>query len=982
MPIEQLVIADRLGGKGINENGGRGYQPAAKSDGLQQDCIDFLKNICPHYGQAVKVISSACNEATSWAQKEGDKPEEQRSRQIPDNVADKFPVSWNYTPLVDKKFAITRVCYAFSCENRPGSFMSHSLVVSPEMLEQLEYNPLVLTHSDLFWRNDQPDVIKLPSLETFSARNKVDGLYKVLTTPPIKDKLANIISALISEYPVTKPVVILLPDWKAGNAVCEALLDILPPTRRCRTGVSTFATDFKWAPGNMRSENRKSLHDLIILGKDDNQPSSIKAFDYQQNEYSIFNFAEDKFNEQPQACAYAVFAEKCLLEDNYAKLQKMQNLCEILNCVEDPAAMNSLIAADIIFNKQVTPSELVQILQVIQEKCNQPQQVRYVIELLDKFIKEYYNNNDHAGMAMVASGCGNLLQQMSLAEVMQLEFYTDMAKNIDDSISNGKWRMAEAVATLFGKEYKNILVESLFKCIEDSNLSVSCSKDSDDMSKMAEVIQYLYIFIDKNSDCKLSLDNLMIALCEAAQKAGCAGPFWKLIGASPVIPYLQDNFNEKKDLANSLLSIFQAVHVPEACTWLRYLQISNSTLEPEQLVQACVEVVDAGSCSSDCAEVIAKIPELIKNRIPQTNNQALALGMIAEHACMYSYLDFLFLRYQSIMNNLDPEMSEKVRNSLLEQQCIEVVSREIIENLNPWKATQKTTLAQWKKCILDSNSKILDKIYGELATQIHQNNLDAIILAEIVVPDELKNQNISNNLVRLLQEIALHLPIAPLDGKWSLVFVKLDEFSTFSKAAISRIEILKFMREMNISSSKSDWKIVKFPTSGSIWEKVKDLSSQDERAAAVKWSLGVFKNCGINNSAEAQHFINILKCAGIVSHGKVASFIFDLIKDRDLVTIILIISAFYDIDHNKNGAENLHIVNALKSKCANKTIVAFKQHLQRRFYYKNEKTMKKIEAIFPETKPKPESVTSKNNDPAHKSGKTIRSMLRNFIIGK
>ncbi len=976
MQIEQLIIADRLAGTGINENGGRGYQPAAKSAGLDKDCINFLSTFCPHYGQAVKIIDSACNDAISWAQKEGEKPEEQRSKQIPDYIANNFPVSWNYTPLPDNLFAISRICYAFSCENRPGSFIAHSIVCHPEMLAPVGFNPLALTHADIFWKHDQPEVIQLPALEKFSPRKNIDGTFDILTKPPIKDKLINIISALASEYPVTRPVVLCLPDWKSANEICEALLDTLPPTRRCRTGVSTFESDFKWKPGS--AGDRKSLHDLIILGTNENQQSSIKAFDYQQNEYSIFNFVDNKFSELPEACSYAAFAAKCVLNNDYHGLQKFQNFCEELDFGSRPEVIDALVAVEKILNPQATPDELCQCVKILQEKCDTPKQISYIINLSLPFIKSFFENNKHEEIARLASESDNLYDRMPENDLgLVNDFISEAKKLIETAIAQGKWRLSGAVAQCFAKQYKEIMFEALCRCIASSELAVACSPDNGDIDKMAEVTKFACLHLDQNNDHKISKCDLLVSMFKATKKARCTESYWKLVAPDVVIPFLQDNFNAAGELVNELLSICRDEHIADACVWIKFLKISHSALDTKQLVDDCIEIVNEGTGCSECANVIVQLPELLQKNISQEAELALALGQIANPASQYPEFDLLFEQYQMILKKLPPESMHKIRKELIDRQCFEVVSREIIKDMEPWSLAKKECLLSWKESILDNNARILEKIYGELAAQIYKGNVAAIELAECIVPDELSSKEISGQLTKLLQEVALHLTLAPLSRKWLSIFDKLQQASSFSDNVKNRIEIMQFMTKVNDEAKQQEWNITKFPLSGSSWKKLRNFPPQ-EKNKAVRWCQSLLNGCGIQNPEAARHFINILDCAGIDSSQEIASLIIELTNSRDLVTTVQVISAFYDIEYSENS-EALNIVKAVILKCDDRIASAFKQHLKLRFGHENENSRKKFERIFPAPAKLP---ASRENPEIPRRDKSIFTTLLNIFSKK
>jgi hypothetical protein len=277
--------------------------------------------------------------------------------------------------------------------------------------------------------------------------------------------------------------------------------------------------------------------------------------------------------------------------------------------------------------------------------------------------------------------------------------------------------------------------------------------------------------------------------------------------------------------------------------------------------------------------------------------------------------------------------------------------------MEPWSPAKKECLLSWKESILDNNAKILENIYGELATQIYKGNVAAIELAECIVPDELSSKEISSQLTKLLQEVALHLTLAPLSRKWLSIFDKLQQASSFSNSAKSRIEIIQFMTKVNDAARQQEWNITKFPLSESPWKKLQNFHPQEQNKA-VRWCQSLLNGCGIQNPEAAQHFINILACAGVDSSQEIAPLIIELTNPRDLVTTVQVISAFYDIEYRKNS-EALNIVKAVILRSDDRITSAFKQHLKQRFRYRTDDDAIKFAKLFPEpVKPGNKSDTS------------------------
>ena len=244
MPVEQLIYTDLPRGQGVDPNCG-GYQIKACSPNLSDEFRARLDSICRHYGAAVYLAAPrAAREAEQQWRIETASVDE-----IPEAVLRAFPTIWTYDQLNADTFALTRVGYCgLTHDNRPGNFLAHALILTPEDLSEFKFNPLTLARSGFFRAQDHGSSTVLSSL-TYLGNDTTGTLNgEILGRDPYRQHMPDMLRALCGAMTEQRPLLLGLTDWSEGNLLVESLLNLLPPSARSRTTFTTYESDRQWTP--------------------------------------------------------------------------------------------------------------------------------------------------------------------------------------------------------------------------------------------------------------------------------------------------------------------------------------------------------------------------------------------------------------------------------------------------------------------------------------------------------------------------------------------------------------------------------------------------------------------------------------------------------------------------------------------------------------------------------------------------------------
>ncbi|MFO1432367.1 MAG: hypothetical protein U1F76_19855 [Candidatus Competibacteraceae bacterium] len=396
MAIEQLLFTDWPRGKGV-DSAAAGFQIKACSKGLGNDIRRQLADSCMHLGRAFTPASApraAAQQEQEWLVQTQDR------QAMPAEILAEFPLIWSYDRLADERYALIRATYlGLTHDGRTGNFLAHALVFAPAELASYGYNPLALARSELFQSTPTDTATDLPILSDLGNSIDPGPHYDALRAEPYYDRLAALSTALCTATPVGRPLLLCLSDWRQATPLLEGLLDLLPPSRRCRTTFVTYESDRYWLPSSGTGRPvGVAAHQILVLCGEDSRAFNLRADEYQSG-YMAFNFAENRFSELREPGGFAVFAARCVLEQRSELLAAQHDLLEKLNLTEAPDAWDRLATITNPGDSHITPAMLTETARFAVSLVRQPPQAKSVLDFFLPHLQTLRETNQSAALA-------------------------------------------------------------------------------------------------------------------------------------------------------------------------------------------------------------------------------------------------------------------------------------------------------------------------------------------------------------------------------------------------------------------------------------------------------------------------------------------------------------------------------------------------------------------------------------------------------
>ena len=408
MAVQQLLFTDWPRGKGVDPTAA-GFQIKACSAGIGPDLRQQLANICMHLGQAFApsyAPRKAVRQEQDWLVDTHDR------LAVPSQILAEFPLLYSYDRLADDLFAIIQARYlGFTHDGRTGNFLAHALVFAPDELASYGNNPLALAHSGLFQDVQLGgDATDLPSLPDLGCPADLPAVCQPLCIKPYSDQLAALCAALGKATPDARPLLLCLDDWRQGAPLLQGLLNLLPPSRRCRTTFSTYESDRNWLPSGKggRTTVPSAAHSVMVLCGDEGRGFNLRADEYQTS-FAGFNFVDNRFSEQAEPGNFAMLAARCVLDGRLDWLAEQHGIIEKLGLAEETSAWDKLAAIANPTDPQATAAMLKETARFAVSSVRQPQQVKPVLD----FFLPHLRRLREAGQAESMAALGQELATLA-----------------------------------------------------------------------------------------------------------------------------------------------------------------------------------------------------------------------------------------------------------------------------------------------------------------------------------------------------------------------------------------------------------------------------------------------------------------------------------------------------------------------------------------------------------------------------------------
>ena len=919
MAVEQLIVTDWPAGKGFDPSA-TGYQIKACSDGLSTEERARLLRISEHYGQAVyyNAPSEARARENAWDRsRSGREP-------LPPSVASEFPVIWSYDQLPGDRFALTRVCYiGWSNDGRLGNFFAHSLAFPDDLLETQNSNSLTLSRSALFRSADAGPDTSLPAFESFASASATPPDYRVLLNGRYRERLSAMISALSIASPSSRPMIIVVSDWREAAALVEALLNLLPPSTRRRTTVCTFETDRNWLPptssGNRPSDMNAAHHLLVIYGGDSRDVSLRK--DEYQTKFFIFNFVANEFSEVA-ASPYAKFAAACVQEGKMNRLEKHHWLVESLGITSSTQSWDVLLLANALTVGKPSVAELLPAAQALTALSKTPTQAQFALDRLQPHLEAV----DHETVAVLASEISILIKRGASGDQIR-----DVASR---KLQAGQARAADAFLKMFGAD-RDQVCWSLFAAAPQSSV-VLLPPETD---RMLDLIRAALSFGLKGP---LEIPPRLILACfRAAAAAGRTEELWDT-SADMLRPYLEGEWTKPaEEFVKELETVLTSTVCPGANAALNLRLIETSKPQQVQLLTSIGKIITSAAKTTTPDKVVGEALRIAEKQVGTPALYAEFLAQLAEAGGDPGSEQRLYEEYRAALTAIGGK-AMAVRAKLVDCSVVRLVCREVVEEILPRQ--EKEWHRSWGT-LLKSRPKLADAVRSKLAMRIVDSlgTEELLPFLESLLPDLLDKPGTEPGALALYHQLALKLPLKPLSDRWSVLIPHIPV--GLGREEKRRIAILRHLGEIQQAADRQNWSLGEFPHAQPVWQSASELSSAD-KDALLNFCVEIAASAGLTSARDAHAFVEILAPTNGRAPERIALTIDQLLKGRDMVTRVLAGVAFTDCALENTKQNWGAVAKAVLERFDREARKLVKEHLEHRFGRHDDRYNARLEQLY------------------------------------
>jgi hypothetical protein len=929
VPVEQLICTDCPRGKGVDP-ARAGYQVKACSPGLDAETVKCLERICLHYGDTVYRAAprEAHDRELAWRKvRAGDEP-------MPEEVRDAFPVLWSYDRLADDRYALTRVCYpGLTHDGRPGNFFAHALVFPPDALAACGSNPLALRRGRLFRASDPGDDTALPALAGLDAPAAAEAPAAVLRTPPYREHLPALVSALCTAAPSSRPLVLALPDWRHAEAVVEALLDLLPPSARRRTTVCTGEGDRTWLPaaGPGRPAGLVAAHHVLVLAAPDSRGPALRP-DECQSTYAVFNFAGNQFSDLGAPRAFASFAAACVLDGRPDRLRGHHAVADQLGAGQAPAAWDALVPAAALAGPPAPADELVDGAHAVAGVAERPDQARAALGLLEPHLQPLAQAGDADALVRLAGPVARLADRLPAEERRPaapgfLAFARGLAR---DALVRGRPRTADALLQACGSARPPLLQALLAECVAEGGAAPAVPAAADEAAALVDLLAGALEQAGGAGDGRAPAAPVLVLAFQAAVRADRAADAWARLGARFVQPRLAGAWDAgAADLLRQLNACLPPDKCPDGSAWLNLRLLEATRPKGQELVDALVRVVRSGARGADARQHTDYALRLVGEQVAEAE-RPLALGRLAEAAHATPAWDRLFAEHDAALRERSGNQQRALRRQLADAEAAHVLAEHLLADLLPWPPEGgPAAVKRWLGDVAGRPGmpdRLCHAVAGRLAGP---RRAEVLPLARHLLTAGAAN---GPGLAALCGAAVLALPLAPLPDKWRDALR--EPPAGLAPEAAARLRVLRLLAEVRQRGEAPDWSPASFPHDAEAW--VRDVAQlpRDERAQVVGQCLAGFAGAGVTTPADAAGLVRLLAAVGEGGPRGVADAAEALLRDRDPVTRVLTVLAFARGALDGAAADQADwpaIVGELLPRLGRETRRLFEDHLDRRF---------------------------------------------------
>lgn len=755
MAIEQFIVTDRSKGGGVNPQGA-GYQLVAISSGLNTNLCEDLMPMITAFGDAVK--SEAPDEVLSeFKQWRNDISEMQP---VPKAILERYPPIWSYAQVGSDLFALMRVCYAGLTQNKVkfGNFLAHIYVFDPIALAPVAYNPMALAHSGLFWTEDDGNTTTLDSLDSFPKLTVEKG-KECLFSPPYESQTSKMLSVLCHYQQTNQPLLLCLNSFDDQVALLEALLELLPPSTRCRTPFSTSAAKYSLTGTNLaQGPNESQAQIQVVCGKNI-RTLNLTPADYRTDaRRAVFNFPDAQFPEAVPDCTYADFAKHAIDRATPHLLDKHHQMIEDLDLGLERKAWSDLVPLVKCKGAETDIEYLKDGLPEILPSLTRPEQAVYVLDVTTPSLSKLAEKNRVDDLTSLGGlECINkivALAQGAAGKQIQ-KFLDDIVKVAVNAFKQGYARTTLELIHICGDSVTPYIVHNVMKrifagqrmeTVETADIvgksgapeavktpgteSLAQKIRKEEFTATIHLLSKGLVYINQEKKLPDWVGQMVVTLFVLAQRSGQVLEVWNKVGDSLVYPFFSQTLNttRQRDLA-ALIQLLPKKDKSKTYTDLSLILLKAQGLDKDGLSRQLGGITQAlAYCHVNVREnAITRLCELANQKAEQQAEQSAEMRT-AVLACMYrtttdeTVKEMIFQRYSADLDK--PAVKARVfqvRSHLAKAGYVEILCCELFTNLRLWrKNISDQKLKRWNNEILKKYPALMETICREMERRLER----------------------------------------------------------------------------------------------------------------------------------------------------------------------------------------------------------------------------------------------------------------------
>ena len=896
MLVEQLIITDRPPGKGVDPNADRGYQLAARSSGIDAEIYRLLKPICAHCGDVV-YRSPASSEARKRQQEWYDAiTDPNAALVVPEKILNEFPPAWVYVRLKEDLFALVRVCYVgFSYDNRFGNFLAHALVFPAETLVSCGHNPLALVRSDLFRSRDEVDLTTLPAL-TALPRLVEPAASSPWLRSPYRECLLPVASALCTVRNTGQVLYLCLSEWQQAVPLMESLLDLLPPSARCRTPFCTYyvgpAQTRALSGGTEGSKTETSAYDMLAVCGDSNVPSlGLMPNSYEAgSKHAVFNFVESRFTDVGQPTAYASFAVACAQNGRRDRLDGHHAIAEQLGLGNEHVAWDGLITLVELREPTMAFEAVRAAVESLERLVTQPVQVAAALGLVSPHVRRLAEMSNVGALNELAPSLAALVDRAG-PEVRPQPFLAEVEEMAAKALDGGSPRRAAALLRACGQASGGLLlalVRDRLRAPEGFQVAPATAEERTQLvDLLLEGLQ-----LAGRQEANVPFDRLLVAVFHAAAQISRLPEVWERIGESIVKPFFESDLSgEKQQALRGIIAEIPPAECPQASVWLSMRSLEASKPTGEDLYRQLENVAESLAHAAADDKAFNKVLRILQESLQEPPRRAFALGRMSEKTANTPVGDNLYAQYRLVIES-QPVDRISLRRALAKAGVAHVLCRDMLGSprILPWQEPEsRKAFDVWETSILKPFPTVFDVVCGGVAQRLGQSErLEAVLpLAKQLI---LRRSGAAGpGLVSLFGALVSALPMKPLSGENAMLLASPPD--RLDPGAKARLAVLSFLAAVKDVAAKNAWSVTEFRHSDPAWHCAAQLDDQD-KTEALDWCLDTFSATGIIAPEQAESLHCMMEAIGKGQPKDVAEAAHHLLDGRDKVTAVQVAMAF------------------------------------------------------------------------------------------